>query len=239
MLSSISSQTCICAHSNTCVLTHTHAWTGNAAKTGRSTEVNQVLKGVRDVLQLQRARVREAFDSLDTDRDGCLPLLDVVRLVRMLVQGACKMCVCVCCVCVTRAAPARAPFPACKAARSTQQDMCTQRCFHQIRTNQKAITTSSYHNLELGRYATPRANNPFYCRVRPAGAGRISVRRAHLHAFVSAALGEDIYLLSWGCISGVRVASTQHVCTLDNWSSLSPDPGFSLTLLFRRVLPLR
>ncbi len=75
---------------------------GNAAKAGRSLEVNQVLGPVREVLQHQRAVVQAAFDEMDTDRDGRLTHLEVVRLMRKLVEGGWRVsCVCVrACVCV-------------------------------------------------------------------------------------------------------------------------------------------
>ena len=67
---------------------------GNAAKTGRSTEVNQVLSNVRSVLQSQRQLVKETFEGMDTDRDGCLRHLDVVRLIKMFVQGELGLVIC-------------------------------------------------------------------------------------------------------------------------------------------------
>lgn len=66
-----------------------------AVKMGRSVEVNQGLERVRDVLRSNRKVAREAFDALDTDNDGCLNHLDVVRLVRQFLRGACtggRMC---------------------------------------------------------------------------------------------------------------------------------------------------
>jgi hypothetical protein len=59
-----------------------------ASKTGRSPEVNQQLERVRDSLRDNKKTAREAFDALDTDHDGCLVHLDVVRLVRQFVPGA-------------------------------------------------------------------------------------------------------------------------------------------------------
>lgn len=58
-----------------------------AAKLGRSLELNNALERVRDVLRDSRKLAEEAFAQLDTDHDGCLVHLDVVRLMRQLIPG--------------------------------------------------------------------------------------------------------------------------------------------------------
>ncbi len=58
-----------------------------AVKAGRSPELNHQLERVREVLRERKKVAREAFDALDTDHDGCLHHLDVVRLLRQFIKG--------------------------------------------------------------------------------------------------------------------------------------------------------
>lgn len=117
--------------------THMNHSTGNAAKTGRSVEINDVLRNVRSALQNQRSLVKEEFDALDKDRDGCLHHLDVVRLVRLFCQGVCFVfCVRVC-RCVKRnctpasCIPSLCAFFCCCLACNLQRVYCSLiRCQH-------------------------------------------------------------------------------------------------------------
>lgn len=63
------------------------ALAGTAAKIGRSVEVNDALERTRDALRDNRKLVREVFDELDADHDGCLHHLDVVRLAKRFVPS--------------------------------------------------------------------------------------------------------------------------------------------------------
>ncbi|GLI67567.1 hypothetical protein VaNZ11_011794 [Volvox africanus] len=53
-----------------------------AAKLGKNIEVNDALDRIREVLRVNKQAVKDSFDELDTDKDGCLTHMDIVRLVR-------------------------------------------------------------------------------------------------------------------------------------------------------------
>ncbi|GLC41809.1 hypothetical protein PLESTM_001241900 [Pleodorina starrii] len=57
-----------------------------AAKVGKNIEMNDALDRIRDALRENKAAVKQSFDELDTDRDGCLTHLEVVRLVRRFLK---------------------------------------------------------------------------------------------------------------------------------------------------------
>ncbi|GIL57334.1 hypothetical protein Vafri_12599 [Volvox africanus] len=53
-----------------------------AAKLGKNIEVNDALDRIREVLRVNKQAVKDSFDELDTDKDGCLTHMEIVRLVR-------------------------------------------------------------------------------------------------------------------------------------------------------------
>ncbi|EFJ46513.1 hypothetical protein VOLCADRAFT_118102 [Volvox carteri f. nagariensis] len=57
-----------------------------AAKLGKSVEVNDALDRIRDTLRENKQAIKESFDELDTDKDGCLTHMEVVRLVRRFLK---------------------------------------------------------------------------------------------------------------------------------------------------------
>ncbi|KAG2447989.1 hypothetical protein HYH02_007017 [Chlamydomonas schloesseri] len=57
-----------------------------AAKVGKNIEVNDALDRIREVLRENKQEVRASFDELDSDKDGCLSHLEVVRLVRRFLK---------------------------------------------------------------------------------------------------------------------------------------------------------
>ena len=74
-----------CAEPHAC--THIARRAGTAAKMGKHIEVNEMLDRIRDAIRADAKVVREAFDELDSDHDGCLSNLEVVRLVRRFLNG--------------------------------------------------------------------------------------------------------------------------------------------------------